>query len=94
MQELIKASAIENQLTGTVKLANEEKHTEYGVQDDVKLMSNPPHAAKAAARPGAVHRARPREPRWRPSRRSGCRRKSSREFERDQSAEADAGRAG
>ncbi len=49
MQELIKASSIENQLTGTVKLANEEKHTEYGVQDDVKLMSNPPHAAKAAA---------------------------------------------
>ena len=49
MQELIKTSSIENQLTGTVKLANEEKHTEYGVQDDVKLMSNPPHAAGPAA---------------------------------------------
>jgi parvulin-like peptidyl-prolyl isomerase len=44
MQELIKASAIENQLTGTVKLSNEEKHSEYAVQDDVKLMSNPPHS--------------------------------------------------
>ena len=54
MQELIKASSIENQLTGTVKLANEEKHTEYGVQDDVKLMSNPPHVAKAAAGSGGT----------------------------------------
>ena len=38
-RELIKASAIENQLTGTVKLANEEKDPDYGVDDDVKLMS-------------------------------------------------------
>jgi parvulin-like peptidyl-prolyl isomerase len=54
MQELIKASAIENQLTGTVKLANEEKHTEYSVQDDVKLMSNPPHAKSAPSASGAM----------------------------------------
>jgi parvulin-like peptidyl-prolyl isomerase len=47
MQELIKASAIENQLTGTVKLANEEKNAEFGVKDDVELMSNPPHAKTA-----------------------------------------------
>ena len=38
-RELIKASAIENQLTGTVKLANEEKDPDYGVDQDVKLMS-------------------------------------------------------
>jgi parvulin-like peptidyl-prolyl isomerase len=50
MQELIKASEIENQLTGTVKLANEEKHSEYAVQDDVKLMSNPPQTKSAPDR--------------------------------------------
>ena len=50
LQELIKAAAIENQLTGTVKLANEEKDPEYGVDGDVKLMSNPP-ATKGAAKP-------------------------------------------
>jgi parvulin-like peptidyl-prolyl isomerase len=57
MQELIKASAIENQLTGTVKLANEEKHTAYAVQDDVKLMSNPPHAKAAAGSAGSISAA-------------------------------------
>jgi foldase protein PrsA len=41
-QELIKRAEIENQLTGTVKLANEEKDPQYGVDHDVKLMSNPP----------------------------------------------------
>jgi foldase protein PrsA len=41
-QEFVKAAAIENQLTGKVKLANEEKEPEFGVDKDVKLMSNPP----------------------------------------------------
>ena len=59
MQELIKAAAIENQLTGTVKLANEEKDPAYGVDDDVKLMSNPP-ATKGAPKPGTVSGAMPR----------------------------------
>ena len=40
-QEVIKGAAIENQLTGTVKLANEEKDPSYGVDSDAKLMSNP-----------------------------------------------------
>src|SRR5262249_9180648 len=53
MQELIKAAAIENQLTGTVKLANEEKDPSYGVDGDVNLMSNPP-ATKGSARPKAA----------------------------------------
>ncbi len=37
-RELIKSAAIENQLAGTVKLANEEKNPEYGRDADVKLM--------------------------------------------------------
>jgi foldase protein PrsA len=53
MQELIRAAAIENQLTGTVKLANEEKDPAYGVDGDVKLMSRPP-ASRGAAKPGAA----------------------------------------
>ena len=51
MQELIKAAAIENQLTGTVKLANEEKDPDYGVDGDVKLMSNPPRANRRPPKP-------------------------------------------
>ena len=31
MQELLKAAAIENHLTGSVKLADEEKQTGFGV---------------------------------------------------------------
>ena len=64
MLELIKAAAIENQLTGTVKLANEEKNPEYGVEGegDVKLMSNPPASKLApqgqAAAAGAVPRGK------------------------------------
>ncbi len=62
MQDLIKAAAIENQLTGTVKLADEEKNSEFGVADDVKLMSNPPHAKSApssgVAGGGAAARAK------------------------------------
>jgi hypothetical protein len=38
-RQLLKNAAIENQLTGTVKLANEEKDPVYGVDGDVKLMS-------------------------------------------------------
>jgi parvulin-like peptidyl-prolyl isomerase len=59
MQELIRSAAIENQLTGTVKLADEEKHPEYGVDGDVNLMSNPP-ATKGAPKPGTVSGAMPR----------------------------------
>ncbi len=50
-QELIKAAAIENQLTGTVKLANEEKDPSYGVDKDVELMSNPPGGKDGEKRP-------------------------------------------
>ena len=53
MQELIKGSEIENMLTGTIKLANEDKHKEFGVEDDVKLMSNPPHS-KTRPQPDAA----------------------------------------
>jgi hypothetical protein len=53
MQELIKAAAIENQLTGTVKLANEERDPNYGVDGDVNLMSNPP-ASRNAPKPGGA----------------------------------------
>jgi len=41
-QDLLKQSAIENQLTGTVKLANEEQNPDFGVDHDVKLMSPQP----------------------------------------------------
>jgi foldase protein PrsA len=39
-QELIKASAIENRLTGMVKMANEDKDPSYRVDGDVQLMGN------------------------------------------------------
>jgi hypothetical protein len=66
-QELIKASAIENQLVGTIKLASEEKDPSYGVDKDVKLMSNPPAGkgtdARAAVAAGAASAgARPKIP--------------------------------
>jgi len=57
-QELIKKAAIENQLTGTVKLADEEKDPDYGVDHDVKLMSNPP-AGKGSDAPGNVQAGAP-----------------------------------
>jgi hypothetical protein len=63
-RELIKGSAIENQLTGTVKLANEEKDPEYGVDRDVKLMSRDTSdkdadaRAAGAAAVGPVRRAK------------------------------------
>ena len=48
--ELVKVSSIENLLTGTVKLANEEKDPDYGVDKDVKLMSRESSAKDGDAR--------------------------------------------
>jgi len=61
---LIKASEIENQLAGTVKLANEERNPDYGVDHDVKLMSNPPpgKGSDAQGNPPAGAAARPKLP--------------------------------
>ena len=55
-QDLVRASAIENVLTGQTKLANEETQPESNVDSDVKLMSNPqsgnsPAPATRAAAP-------------------------------------------
>jgi parvulin-like peptidyl-prolyl isomerase len=66
-QDLLKSAAIENRLVGTVKLANEEKDPSYGVDRDVKLMSNPPAGkgsdARAAMAAGAAPAgARPKIP--------------------------------
>ena len=52
--ELMRASAIDNKLTGHVKLANEETHPDHKVDGEVKLMSNPgqgtpPSSASAAS---------------------------------------------
>ena len=63
-RELIKVSAIENMLTGTVKLANEERDPDYGVDKDVKLMSRESSGKESATRAsapagsGAVGRAK------------------------------------
>jgi parvulin-like peptidyl-prolyl isomerase len=38
-EELVKGAAIENQLTGTVKLANEERHPDYATDNNLQLMS-------------------------------------------------------
>jgi foldase protein PrsA len=51
--ELLKAAAIENQFTGTVKLANEEKDPSYGVDGNVKLMGRHADDKGADARPAA-----------------------------------------
>jgi parvulin-like peptidyl-prolyl isomerase len=66
-QELLKSAAIENQLAGTVKLANEDKDPNFGVDHDVKLMSNPAAGkgadARAAVAAGAASAAaRPKIP--------------------------------
>jgi foldase protein PrsA len=57
-QEVIKASAIENRLTGGIKLANEEKYPQYRVDGDVKLMgtkeSDNGVGARAASATGAA----------------------------------------
>ena len=87
IQELIKAAAIENQLTGTVKLANEEKQTRTTAStDDVKLMSNPPHGKPAAPKPACGRQLRPRAARCDPAGRAlaGC----GPRVREDQSAEA------
>ena len=53
-RELVKVSAIENMLTGNVKLANEEKDPEYGVEDkQVKLMSRESSGKEADPRGSA-----------------------------------------
>ena len=57
-EELVKAAAIENRLTGTVKLANEERNPDYGKDQDVQLMSGQnakggDPRGQAAAAPGA-----------------------------------------
>ena len=59
-RELIKGSAIENQLTGTVKLANEEKDPDYGVDEDVKLMSREAEQARRCAKWPSRRRRVPR----------------------------------
>ncbi|MDG3003413.1 peptidylprolyl isomerase [Paludisphaera mucosa] len=40
-EEMMKKSAIENKLVGTMKMANEEQQPDFRVDDKVKLMSNP-----------------------------------------------------
>jgi parvulin-like peptidyl-prolyl isomerase len=57
-KDLLKAASIENQFTGTVKLANEEKDPSYGVDGNVKLMAgqkddNKGDEPKATAPPNA-----------------------------------------
>jgi parvulin-like peptidyl-prolyl isomerase len=39
-QDLVRAAAIENRLTGMIKMANEEKNPDFRVDGDVKLMGN------------------------------------------------------
>jgi parvulin-like peptidyl-prolyl isomerase len=58
--ELMKAAAIDNKLTGHVKLANEETHPDYRVDGEVQRMSKPdqdlppsPHLPAAAKTQGA-----------------------------------------
>ena len=80
MQELIKAAAIENQLTGTVKLANEERdpalRRRRRRQSDVEPAGGQPAAPKpAAAATGATARQDRR-------RRSASRADAVREFEK------------
>jgi foldase protein PrsA len=57
-QELLKAAEVENKLTGSVKLANEERSADYRVDGNVNLMSNPPatkqSASAAGTQPGAA----------------------------------------
>ena len=48
--ELIKVSSIENLLTGNVKLANEEKDPDYGVDHNVKLMQGETSGKESATR--------------------------------------------
>jgi hypothetical protein len=52
-QELFRSAAIENRLTGGMKLANEEQRPEHQVDGNVSLMSNPGAAAPASNAPAA-----------------------------------------
>lgn len=53
-ERLIKAAAIENRLTGSVKIANEDLHPEYRVDGDVKLMGRKDGDDAAASRAGGA----------------------------------------
>jgi parvulin-like peptidyl-prolyl isomerase len=60
-EELLKAAAIENRLTGQVKLANEEKEPDYRVDGNVKLMGNKgsdPSEPPTASAVGSTSRAK------------------------------------
>ncbi len=68
-QELAKSAGIENKLTGTMKLANEEQDPEFqkakgDIDGQVKLMSNPPSTRPANAQdlPAADASARSKVP--------------------------------
>jgi foldase protein PrsA len=52
-QELMKAAEIENMLTGTIKMAHEEKHPDFRVDGNVELMSRGQGAGPANPRAGA-----------------------------------------
>ncbi len=52
--ELMKASEIDNKLTGRVKMANEEEHPDHRVDGEVKLMSNPRAGTTSAASTGGT----------------------------------------
>ncbi len=54
-EELIKKSEIENKLVGTMKLANEEQHPEFRVDDKVQLMSNPESNTPDSGRPAPAN---------------------------------------
>jgi hypothetical protein len=55
-EELIKAAAVENRLTGSVKMANEGLDPNYKVDEDVKLMGKKPGDDKApTGAPGATN---------------------------------------
>jgi foldase protein PrsA len=52
-QELLRGAAIENNLTGSIKLAHEERSADYRVDGSVDLMSNPPATKQAGAAAGS-----------------------------------------
>jgi foldase protein PrsA len=58
-QELVKAAEIENKLTGSVKLANEEQDPDFNTvgRDSTKSMGKAPSAGSGTADPGAVRAA-------------------------------------
>jgi parvulin-like peptidyl-prolyl isomerase len=67
-QEFLNAAAIENKLTGSIKLAHEQRNPDYRVDGSVNLMSNPPAAKQSGsapnseAAPAADATARPKLP--------------------------------